>query len=129
MHETLLEPQPEVSLSVYAVWFSMVSTDARERWRAQLLPDPRVVHYWDESRSVGRSLFETVPRIWPSRAAESRRPQGGVLWDAYLLFGPDARWDDETPRVLSWGHTILMTRERLARDLSKALGLAAGRDP
>ena len=122
MHEVLLEPQPDARLRVYAVWFSMFPTDARERWRAQLLPDPRVVHYWDETRSVGRTLFQAVPELWPSRADESKRPQGGVMWDSYLLFGPDVRWDDEAPQVLSWGYTILMTRARLQRDLNRALG-------
>ncbi len=85
------------------------------------------MRYWDETRSVGRTLFETVPGLWPSRADQSKRPQGGVMWDSYLLFGPDARWDDETPQVLSWGYAILMTRERLQRDLHRALSLRARR--
>lgn len=122
MQQALLEADPKARLRVYAVWFRMYPGDARERWSAKLLADPRVLHFWDEERTLGRLYYDAVPRIWDKRAGESKRPQGGVLWDSYLLFGPKARWNERTPELRSWGYTILMTRETLKRELGEALG-------
>jgi hypothetical protein len=38
----LLSVNPKAPLRVYAVWFNMYPGDARERWRADRLTDPRV---------------------------------------------------------------------------------------
>jgi hypothetical protein len=38
-----------------------------------------------------------------------------------LLYGADARWDQQPPDVVSWGSTILMVRDRLKQDLSGIL--------
>lgn len=119
--QTLLGPNPDAPLRVYAVWFNMYPGDARERWRAELLTDARVHHYWDEQRSVGRRYLQTLPRLWPMRSAETVLPQADALWDAYLLYGPDSSWDDEPPDVFSWGSTILQTKETLDRDIRRVL--------
>ena len=121
MQQTLLGLNVDAPLRVYAVWFKMYPGDARERWRADLLTDARVRHYWDEPRSVGRLYLQTLPRIWPLRAAETVLPQADALWDAYLLYPADARWDEQPPDVISWGATILQTQESLDRDLRRAL--------
>jgi len=126
VQQALLDPQPDARLRVYAVWFAMYPDDARDQWRARLLPDERVAHFWDEPRSVGTLLFRNLPGFWEKRAAETKQPVDGVLWDSWLLFGPDARWDDEAPPLVSWGYTILMTRTRLERDFHRILGLSAG---
>jgi hypothetical protein len=57
------------------------------------------------------------------RASESKGTAGSVLWDAYLLYGTDARWDSEPPDAISWGSTILLTRDTLARDLRSAMSV------
>jgi capsular polysaccharide biosynthesis protein len=95
----------------------MYPGDARGRWRADLLPDTRVRHYWDETRAVGRLYLQLLPRLWSARAAETVIPQADALWDAYLLYPADARWDDEPPGVIRWGSTILQTQETLRRDI------------
>ena len=117
MQQTLLGPHREAPLRVYAVWFNMYPGDARERWRPTLLPDARVRHYWDEPRSIGRLYLQLLARLWPSRAAESVVPQADALWDAYLLYAADARWDDDPPAVISWGSTILETQQTLEHDI------------
>ena len=66
---------------------------------------------------VGRLYFKTLPHLAARRARRSQDPEGGVLWDAYLLYRSDARWDDQPPDVVSWGSTILLTRDTLSRDL------------
>jgi hypothetical protein len=88
-----------------------------------LLPDSRVVHFWDETRSIGHLFYRTLPRIAARRAPLSKDIEGTVLWDAYLLYGPAARWDadDKPPDVVSWGSTILLTQETFRRDFVAAL--------
>ncbi len=119
--QTLLGPNPNAPLRVYAVWFNMYPGDARDRWRAELLTDARVQHYWDEQRSVGRRYLQTLPRLWPMRAAETVVPQADALWDAYLLYRPDTSWDDDLPDVCSGGATLLQTKETLDRDIRRLL--------
>jgi hypothetical protein len=121
VQQVLLEPSKNAQLRVYAVWFNMFPGDARERWRPGLLTDSRVAHYWDEQKSVGRLYFQYLPQIWEKRAADTITPQDLALWDAYLLYAPDAQWNDRPPEVVSWGATILLTKERLARDLKEVL--------
>jgi hypothetical protein len=121
VQQTLRGLNVDAPFRVYAVWFKMYPGDARERWRAELLTDARVRHYWDEQRSVGRLYLQTLPRIWPVRAAETVLPQADALWDAYLLYPADARWDEQPPDVISWGATILQTKESLDRDVRQAL--------
>ena len=40
----------------------------------------------------------------------------------YILFGPEARWDVSPNSVISWGETVVDTRERLRRDFQSLLG-------
>lgn len=77
----------------------MISTDARSTWNwtGGILDDPRVVHYWDERKRVGRFFADKDP--------ESSDPD--VVWDAYYLYGPDAEWLTRPERLLSTGVTVL----------------------
>jgi hypothetical protein len=123
VQQTLLDANADASLRVYAIWFNMYPGDARDRWRSSLLSDARVVHFWDEAQSAGRLFAGALPRLAAQRAAPSIDLEGDVLWDAYLLFGRDARWemDEAPPDVVSWGSTILLTRETFQRNLLNAL--------
>ena len=121
MQQALLDPSLDAPIRVYAVWFNMYPGDAREHWRAQLLTDARVRHYWDEQRSVGRVYLQILPRLWPGRAPETVLSQADALWDSYLLYPADARWDDEPPNPISWGSTILQTKDTLEEKLEPLL--------
>lgn len=121
VQQALLAPNKNAQLRVYAVWFNMFPGDAREHWRGDLLTDARVAHYWDEQGSVGRLYFQSLPQIWEKRAADTITPQDLALWDAYLLYAPDTQWNDQPPDVVSWGATILLTREKLTRDFNEIL--------
>ena len=83
------------------------------------------MHAWcTTGTSSGRSgvcTFKALPVIWERRAPGTLTPQDLALWDAYLLYGPDARWNDQPPDMISWGATILLTREKLARDFKQIL--------
>lgn len=97
-------------MRVYAVWFNMVERDARALWPADALTDRRVVHFWDEHRLLG---------TWYGRHPDYLK-SSLVLWDAYLLYGRASRWDDQPSHLVSWGRTILRTREQLKADLAAA---------
>ncbi len=90
----------------------LIAGDARSEWKKSFIPDPRVVHFWDEQRVVGRWF------------AEQGRYAGDVevVWDIYFLFGPEARWEELPDPLLSWGNTVVGTREKLQRDFLALIG-------
>jgi hypothetical protein len=114
----LLDETPEAEVSVYAVSFHMLPSDHLARrlvWPEDLMGDPRVKHFWDEERLVGRWYEEEVTKI-------GRPGEGRVEWDAFFLYGPDAVWEEEEPpELVSWGRTIAGSRERLGRDFRALL--------
>ena len=123
MQQALLDGNPNASVRVYAIWFNMVPGDARQRWRSTLLPDARVSQFWADAQSIGRLMAGALPRLATTRAPQSIDIDGDVLWDAYLIYGPDVRWDGDQapPGVISWGSTILLTRATFQRALLNAL--------
>jgi hypothetical protein len=98
-------------LQVYVIWFSMLPTDARSRWRwtNNAVNDPRVKHYWDEDRLVGQ---------WFAAEVEGYE---GIVWDAYYLYGPEANWGNEEPLLLSSGYTVYDGRESLLESIELLL--------
>ena len=87
----------------------MVATDKRDYWDGSLIDDPRVTHFWDEAKRIGR-WFGAHPDYGNGSA---------VWWDTYLLYGPDASWEQDPSDLISMGHTVLMTRDDLLRDLER----------
>ena len=93
---------------MFAVWFNMLFGDSRSRWDGDGMTDPRVMHLWDEQKTVGN---------WYS-ANVTHGP--GTTWDFYALYGPEAA-DLSAP--ISTGGTIIGRREQLQ---SALLPLLAG---
>lgn len=91
----------------------MYPGDARSAWPASLLTDPRVVHFWDEHKVVG-TWFGKHPDY--TSLSNDR-----VLWDAFLLYGVEARWDDKPSHLISTGRTIVAKREELRKSLPPLL--------
>jgi hypothetical protein len=116
VREEILEKQPEARLKVYAIWFNMIWTDSRSRWPAEILADPRVQHFWDEGRVVGRWYEENVTH----RGDE-------VEWDAFFVYGPETAWDAKPPQVVTWDRTIVGAKERLREALRQLLEKAERR--
>ncbi|MCI0485334.1 MAG: hypothetical protein L0229_01910 [Blastocatellia bacterium] len=76
------------------------------------MKDSRVIHLWDEARVTGR---------WFAKHMDPPAPRE-VEWDAYFLYGPDARWDKPLPSpLISWGRTIMGTRKKLETDIQPLL--------
>ena len=99
----------------------MYPNDARTQWPAALLTDARFSQRWDESKAVGRFFYRHAGVLQPRAGATKLRTDVDTMWDAYLLFDADAAWTEAMPAgLISWGSTIMNTRERLAADLRRA---------
>jgi hypothetical protein len=99
VQKEIFDKNPAAPLSIYVVWFSMLSTDARSRWNwtSGTISDTRAIHYWDEKRVVGTLL------------GKEDNPMGetpGIAWDAFYLYGPDAEWKENPPQVVVRGATV-----------------------
>lgn len=103
----LLAKHPAATLQVYAIWFKMFPGDARSQWPSSLLTDSRVRHFWDEQKTVG-TWYGKHPAYLHSDK---------VLWDAFILYGAEARWTDSPSHRLSMGWTIVNKREELRQSL------------
>jgi hypothetical protein len=114
VQDNVLEKNLSPNLRVYAIWFPMIATDARSRWNwfAGVIDDPRVVHLWDENKVIGK---------WLAEQPDLKGFDGGVVWDTYLLYGPQARWDLTPSPLISWGYTINNTRGELLKNISPLL--------
>ena len=70
------------------------------------MPDPRVVHFWDGAAEVGQ---------WFGREMDG---YGGIAWDIYYLYGPDATWESVPSPLIGSGRTIYGERETLKMQLN-----------
>ncbi len=98
---------------MYAVWFDMLVADSRDQWDANLMPDARVTHLWDQHRRVG---------CWYGKNQPPKLHFGPIVWDTYYLYGPDARWDEVPEPLIGSGYTILAARQSLANQIAPLLG-------
>ena len=109
-------------MRVFVVWFSMYPGDEESKWPHDILVDRRVVQAWDEPKTAGRWFMTHLSDLRPSRGGDGQFPQrDDALWDSYLLFDRNASWDNTPSGVLSWGFTVMRTRNKLAEDLQWAL--------
>lgn len=123
MQTELLATYPKADLRVYAVWFNMFPGDARSQWPPSLLADTRVIHRWDEQKLVGRWYGDRAAPMRAQLTPESSW-SGEILWDSYLLYGADAKWDDAPTGLVHWGRTIVAGRETLRHDFERLFGRA-----
>ena len=118
MQKQILNANPDSDLKVYAVWFNMYPGDDQSRWPRRIFSDPRVVEYWDQDKTIGRWYGKNV----------TRGGDGHIEWDAYFLYGSDAVWGEQPEPLLSWGRTIVGTREQLRSAITPLLRDGRGLD-
>ena len=98
MHENVLEKVKSDGLAVLAVWMPVLKSDNAEAGKKaeRLLPDPRVIHYWDADSSLGKLYGRQLTL-----------PRGRQLaWDIYFVYAPGVRWEDEPPAPTAWMHQV-----------------------
>jgi hypothetical protein len=105
----ILKAHPRAHLRVYAIWTKKLFGDARRRWDAAGLTDPRVEHLWDGNDVSGDWLVGHVSGY-----------QSGD-WDTYLLFGPEATWTSQPTPLRSSGSPVAEQIDALSQAVSPLL--------
>ncbi len=100
----------------------MYPGDARSRWPSALLTDPRVEHFWDEGRSVGRLYLSNLTTLLGRTAPGTLTPTEDALWDAFFVYEREAQWKDPVPLPVMWGYPIMVTRDHLVSALDRLGG-------
>lgn len=59
----------------------------------KLLPDERVIHYWDGEKKLGEA-YKPVLEL------------DQTVWDVYLLYPPNAEWKEQPPKPVFWMHQL-----------------------
>lgn len=108
VQKDVLEKNPDLPVKVYAVWFNMLKSDARSGWPDGALTDSRVTHYWDEDKVLGRWF-----------APKFQEGNEGAMWDTFLLYPPNAHWDQDITKPLAWGCPVIKDRDGLTRGLAE----------
>ena len=105
VHDEVLEQVDSDDLSVIAVWMPVLQSDnaAAVKKAEPLLPDPRVLHYWDGDSSLGKLYGQSL-----------ELPRGRKLaWDIYFVYAPGVTWDDQPPPPTEWMHQLGMDERHL----------------
>ena len=111
MQREILAAEPDAELSVYAVWVPFLGgTSEAARVSRRVLPDPRVIQFWDGSAVTSEWFAENVDH------------SPGPAWDVYYLFGPDASWTDVPGPIAASGGTIIGRSQALRDAITPLLG-------
>jgi len=95
--QEIFEANKTEALHGLIVWIPMLDTDnlAAANERETKFSDPRVKQLWDQDRSFGQLLSETL------HLKES------IAWDVYLVYLPDHSSDSEFPPIPAfWMHQL-----------------------
>ena len=107
-----MEKNSNPDLRAYAVWVPKVGGREKDVPTAtKFVPDARASHYWDADGVLLKSY----------RGALGINQDA---WDVYLVYGPEARWDGETPpRPDYWMHQLNVKNapELDGKSLAKAI--------
>jgi hypothetical protein len=109
VQDNILQKYLGADVAVYAIWFDMVPSDDRSAWHPESLPDARVLHFWDSQQNAGRWFGSHITNPGSNR----------IEWDAYFLYGRDAAWAEVPTSMVSWGRTIVRSRDRLQNDFRR----------
>lgn len=112
MQEDILDENQTASIAVHVIWFSVLGGDQRSDIRTELIDDPQVRHYWDGDREISD--------FFGDHANEYGLPPG-QLWHAYLLFAPEAIWNDIPNPLAAWGAPVVNEREQLLLEVNDLL--------
>lgn len=77
------------------MWLPTLPGDTKALIDQRVLSDPRVTYYWDPNRIVGDWFSQRVTH------------QPGTTWDAFFLYGAEARWDSTLGAPVASGSSII----------------------
>lgn len=112
VQKNILEPNPEADIDVAAVWFNVLPSDSQDNFDPALLTDARVTQYWDADGDIGTWFEDHEDVIGFSSNT------GTFVWDAYLLFGPDATWENTPEPLALYGRTVLAAKDELLAEVT-----------
>lgn len=101
MQQEILEKHRSARLNVEVIWLPTLPGDAKQFIDQRVLSDPRVTYYWDPNRIVADWFSQHI----------TQRP--GPTWDAFFLYGAQARWDSAPGPLVASGSTIIGTKDDL----------------
>lgn len=108
----MVEKHKDSNLKIYVVWLPIMPTDARDKWKKELIQGDQVTHLWDGTRRIGKWFADNVT---------SCDKLAAVAWDAYYLFDKDTKWEDVPSSVRSCGTPVIAASDQLAKDLEAML--------
>jgi hypothetical protein len=107
----ILDKDETSDLRVYAIWLPFLgATQSAADVSERVLPDARVVHYWDEDAKTSDWFAENVENI-----------DAKAWWDVYYLYGEDAEWEDAPGLLVASGGTIIGRSSELKEAISPLL--------
>jgi hypothetical protein len=95
MNHGVIKKLQHDGVRIYVVWVPMFrgrESDVPKATRE--VSDPRAMHYWDGGSQLVAGYRQTLRLNEPA-------------WDIFLLYGPEARWEDERPPMPEyWMHQL-----------------------
>jgi hypothetical protein len=97
LQREVMEKDPQKNIAVFIVWLKVLETDNEDAAVAAMkrIPDPRVQHYWDPQRVLNAQLLDAIMFDVNLR-----------IYDIFLLYDGEARWEKRLPRPGYWMHEI-----------------------
>ncbi len=116
MQREILESYRTSNLRVYAIWVPFLGAGRQSAELSErLLPDPRVLQYWDGSALTSQWFAKNVEH--------SSFP----AWDVYYLYGPEATWTSAPGPLVSSGGSVIGRSSALRAAITPLL--ARGQTP
>jgi hypothetical protein len=104
----ILDRNATRDLRVYAIWLPFLgATQGAAEVSERVLPDSRVVHYWDGAAKISDWFAENVENI-----------DAKAWWDVYYLYGEDAEWEDVPGPLVASGGTIIGRNSELGEAIT-----------
>lgn len=114
MQREILDENGTSNLRVYTVWLPFLGgTQEAAGVSRRVLPDPRVIQYWDGAAATSDWFAENV------------EDSAALAWDVYYLYGPDAQWTDVPAPLISSGGTIIGRSPELKEAITRLLRAAS----
>jgi hypothetical protein len=98
VQQVLIEEKPQLEVEIFIVWIDILEGDgpqAVHQAAGAFSKDPRVRHYHDPRRELGRSVAKGLGAV-----------EGETAWDVYLFYAAGQAWGEQLPRPMVWVHQL-----------------------